>query len=419
MKGEIRLDLGCGDNPQPGYIGVDRKLGSEVYPLDYEDGTVDEIRASHVLEHFSHQHAATVLKHWVGKLKVGGKISIAVPDFERIASWYLNGEAIPVQSYTMGGHVDDNDRHGAIYDKEALTELMLDAGLDGIHPWRSRADDCASLPVSLNLAGFKRDDKVDWSKMGESVFGVMSAPREGPLIHAACVYDAIAKTGIKYNQAQGVFWHQILTNCIEDRIQENPGRYEYVLTFDYDTVFRPTDLYELWLTAKRTDADAIFPLQSKRSAQHALFTVKDKNGKFKTKIDHADLNRNVLPANSGHFGMTLIKIEKLMQLARPWFNDQPNSEGCWREGKVDADSSFWLKWREAGNSLFLAPRVRVGHFERFVTYPDDNLQPIHMKVSDWNEYGPPDTTPAIDKIVADVRKLSQSAAMLLQRLDHD
>ena len=56
----IRLDLGCGQQPAPGFTGVDLEpinsdvivfdlFGGQVWP--WEDESVDEMRASHVIEH--------------------------------------------------------------------------------------------------------------------------------------------------------------------------------------------------------------------------------------------------------------------------------------------------------------------------------------------------------------------------------
>ena len=56
----VKLNIGAGDVDAPGFIAIDRKLGLEAYPLpEHVNGTkletdsVDEVRASHVLEHFS------------------------------------------------------------------------------------------------------------------------------------------------------------------------------------------------------------------------------------------------------------------------------------------------------------------------------------------------------------------------------
>ena len=47
-----KLNIGAGDNPLPDYENIDIKDGKTAYPLDYPDNTFDEIRASHILEHF-------------------------------------------------------------------------------------------------------------------------------------------------------------------------------------------------------------------------------------------------------------------------------------------------------------------------------------------------------------------------------
>lgn len=153
----IKLNLGSGDWSIPGYTAIDRKHGTEVYPLKYDDGSVDEIRASHVLEHFDAHEVLSVVKHWVAKLKVGGILRIAVPDFKWIAKSYTEGQDINFPGYLMGGQTDDNDYHKSIFDKLILTSVMEAVGLSDIQEWQSEIQDCASLLVSLNLQGTKTE----------------------------------------------------------------------------------------------------------------------------------------------------------------------------------------------------------------------------------------------------------------------
>jgi 2-polyprenyl-3-methyl-5-hydroxy-6-metoxy-1,4-benzoquinol methylase len=67
----------------------DEALPAASRPGNRADGSVDVIRASHILEHFPAQVPA-VLKHWAAKLKPGGVLKIAVPDFAWIAQAYLD-----------------------------------------------------------------------------------------------------------------------------------------------------------------------------------------------------------------------------------------------------------------------------------------------------------------------------------------
>ena len=151
----LRLNLGAGATELPGFDAVDRKVGREVFPLDVDDESVEEIYASHVLEHFSHRQVQDVLRHWVAKLRPGGRIRVAVPDFEWIVAQYVRCNPINVQGYVMGGQVDDNDFHKCLFDSDMLTSLMVEAGLVEIARWLPEIKDCSALPVSLNLSGVK------------------------------------------------------------------------------------------------------------------------------------------------------------------------------------------------------------------------------------------------------------------------
>ena len=66
----IKLDLGCGPHRLPGYIPIDDSLGHDVRALPFRDGSVDEIRASHVLEHIPYREAQPVLEHWFNLLNI-------------------------------------------------------------------------------------------------------------------------------------------------------------------------------------------------------------------------------------------------------------------------------------------------------------------------------------------------------------
>lgn len=94
MNKEIKLHLGCGQNYLEGYINVDlptegqtvMEAKADVYKdireLEYEQNSVDEIRAHHLLEHFSRQESLKLLLQWRGWLKPGGRLVIETPDFE-------------------------------------------------------------------------------------------------------------------------------------------------------------------------------------------------------------------------------------------------------------------------------------------------------------------------------------------------
>lgn len=158
--GEIKLNLGSGDCPIEGYENIDHKTGQEVYPLAFDDNSVDEIRASHILEHFGQAEVQKVLEHWVSKLKSGGVIKIGVPDFKKLTELYLKGEKLPFVGIVMGGQTNVDDFHKCIFDASSLRSMMEKAGIEDISEWKSDIQDCASLPFSLNLQG-KKPIEVD------------------------------------------------------------------------------------------------------------------------------------------------------------------------------------------------------------------------------------------------------------------
>ena len=158
----MKLNIGSGDIELEGYTAIDRKFGTEAYPLDIDTESCDEVRASHILEHFSYLQMVNVVTDWVRVLKPGGWLRIAVPDFHEIVKGYLRGVNQNTIGYVMGGQTDENDYHKSIYDRHILIALMTHCGLVGLVEWEVEEElrdtkDCSRLPISLNIKGRKPD----------------------------------------------------------------------------------------------------------------------------------------------------------------------------------------------------------------------------------------------------------------------
>jgi hypothetical protein len=379
----LKLDLGAGALSPPGFTPMGRDHGSEIFPLPYADGTIDEIRASHVLEHFPHRQVEAVLKDWSRALKPGGKLKIAVPDFRKIAEGYLSGVAQPHEYYTLGAQIDQNDYHKAMFDRDVLRKLFAGVGLVLVQPWQSEIADCAAYPISLNLEGRK-------PHLAEiKVSGAMSVPRLGFMDNFFSCMEACVACGVKLRKHGGAFWGQSMTKVFERILDEDDP--DYILTIDYDSIFQPRHLARLMQTAMLyPDVDALAPIQSSRHIPSALFTVRGAEGANTPSIPRTQFEADTTAAATAHFGLTLISAKKLRQLPKPWFLSIPSEAGDWNDGHIDEDIEFWRKWERAGNSLHVANRVAIGHAELLVKWPDINLNTFHQPIADFNATGVPD-----------------------------
>lgn len=94
-----KLEVGSGNNPQPGYIHLDINpfqhveiqcdLSTEKIPLP--DGSCTELVAYHVLEHFPWRTLTPVIMEWARVLAPGGILKLRTPDLKFICETYLAG----------------------------------------------------------------------------------------------------------------------------------------------------------------------------------------------------------------------------------------------------------------------------------------------------------------------------------------
>lgn len=100
MKGEIKLNLGCGTDYKKGWINVDNNSDNNIKKLDlnhdllkqlpFADNSVSFIFHEHFLEHLSPEESEVFLNECMRVLKRGGVMRIAMPDLESIAKNYVN-----------------------------------------------------------------------------------------------------------------------------------------------------------------------------------------------------------------------------------------------------------------------------------------------------------------------------------------
>lgn len=393
-----RLNLGSGHQKIPGFTNLDKIFGDQIYPLARPANSVDEIRASHVLEHFKHNDCQAVIDDWVKALKPNGILKIAVPDFAKVCEAYQKGGDPNIAGYVVGGQQSDDDYHKAIFDEERLKRMMQDAGLVDIGRWESEIMDCANLPISLNLVGRKPQPgeviEAETVQVSAKVGALMSVPRLGWQDNFGSLF-----MGLKSNDPEmafdiplfkfgGAFWEMGMQRGIKSMIEEG---IDWIICIDYDTVFSRDDVKELMrLAATYPEADAIVPIQAKRNNDTALFTMVDAAGNPRIRVPAEEFEQELTPIHTGHFGLTLLKSTSVAKLKKPWFWSQPTPEGEWGEGRTDADIYFWLEAEKQGFKAFQANTIRIGHLQVVISWVNEDFGIVHQYLNNYQDNGRPD-----------------------------
>ncbi|KKM01223.1 hypothetical protein LCGC14_1796550, partial [marine sediment metagenome] len=92
----MKLNIGCGKKYEPGYCNIDLyetlivdKLMSAI-DLHFEDNSIEEIKAIHLIEHLSFFEAIYALSEFFRVLETGGKLIIETPDLKKVCHHYLD-----------------------------------------------------------------------------------------------------------------------------------------------------------------------------------------------------------------------------------------------------------------------------------------------------------------------------------------
>ena len=149
----MKLHIGCGKKRFTGWVHVD--ADAKVLPdvvddirtlASFADGSADAIYACHVLEHVGRHEWKGVLRVWAQKLRPGGVLQVAVPDFEAAAKWYMaHGRIQDVLGLVSGGQRDERDYHQNIFDARSLQQGLEEAGFVDVRYWDWRTTDHADV----------------------------------------------------------------------------------------------------------------------------------------------------------------------------------------------------------------------------------------------------------------------------------
>jgi SAM-dependent methyltransferase len=99
----MKIDFGCGPRKKEGFLGVDQYamegvdvvLNIGVDPWPWEDGTVEEVNASHFLEHLPAHQRAHFMNEAYRVMKDGAKATIVTPHWASNRAYGDFNHALP------------------------------------------------------------------------------------------------------------------------------------------------------------------------------------------------------------------------------------------------------------------------------------------------------------------------------------
>lgn len=109
----MRLNVGCGNWPLPGFINADRladtraDLRMDALALPFQAASLEEIYAGHFLEHLAQPESDQFLSECRRVLVPDGLLGIVVPDMRAVLERYVARRADPVEFIptTVSGRV--------------------------------------------------------------------------------------------------------------------------------------------------------------------------------------------------------------------------------------------------------------------------------------------------------------------------
>lgn len=167
---DLWLDLGSGGQQIDGYTGVDLftttpgTLKGSIEDLKWirdDHGLAKKIRASHSLEHMSHQEIPRIFRDWVNTLSPGGEIEVRVPDGEyhmraiidRIDSEEdVDPQCDWLNATIYGLQIGPGQEHKSLFTMRRLEQLGKSSGLVNVKVERVEHEgNGATMPTTAEL----------------------------------------------------------------------------------------------------------------------------------------------------------------------------------------------------------------------------------------------------------------------------
>lgn len=129
----MKLDIGSGTNPMPGYVTVDpyqpdADYQAPMWDLPFDDGTVAAIYSSHALEHIMGACVVPTLAEWYRVLQPGGTLELRVPDLV----WCVQNWLAHLDDGWERAKIFGSQEHEGNVHRTGFTRAMLRGYLVGV-----------------------------------------------------------------------------------------------------------------------------------------------------------------------------------------------------------------------------------------------------------------------------------------------
>lgn len=135
----MRLDVGSGPFPRPGFRTVDRfvegaDFRADMWALPVPDGSVEVLFSSHALEHVPRARVAPTLAEWRRVLRPDGRVELEVPDLAYACRFFLKHAGTPDDvgfplQVLFGNQAHEGEFHMTGWTERSLRADLVAAGL--------------------------------------------------------------------------------------------------------------------------------------------------------------------------------------------------------------------------------------------------------------------------------------------------
>jgi predicted SAM-dependent methyltransferase len=167
----MKIEIGAGTKPTPGYVHVDAVASESVDVVDdgrtlgtFGDSVAEEIYSHWFLEHVARHEVTPMLEHWKRVLAPGGTIRIVTNNHEAHNRCLAEGQ-ITWREWSYLIYAVENKRgysvwdvHKCAWNQELLEETLLGAGLVDVSveaQWKCREQDGRLKCPALIAQGLK------------------------------------------------------------------------------------------------------------------------------------------------------------------------------------------------------------------------------------------------------------------------